>query len=78
MLTMCVHTCKTAQNYPVLDHFETLNWCENKVQDILCDSNYIKVDRQIATSAMHYAYGAQCCNGVLQKNWTDSRRKRYD
>ena len=46
---MCVHTCKSAQNHPVLDHLETLNWCENGVQDLLYDSNYIEVDSQIQT-----------------------------
>ena len=49
MLTMCVHTCKFAQNNLVLDRFETLNWCENGVQDLLCDSNYTEVDRQMQT-----------------------------
>ena len=41
---MCIHT--THKNITI-DHPEKLNWSENGVQDLLCESNYIDVDNQI-------------------------------
>ena len=41
---MCVHT--THKNITI-DCPEKLNWSENGVQDLLCESNYIDVDNQI-------------------------------
>ena len=44
MLTMCVHT---VQKNIIIDRPEKLNWSENGVQDLLCESNYIDVDHQV-------------------------------
>ena len=44
MSKMCVHT--THKNITI-DRPEKLNWSENGVQDLLCESNYINVDNQI-------------------------------
>ena len=44
MLKMCVHT---VQKNITIDRPEKLNWSENGIQDLLCESNYIVVDHQI-------------------------------
>ena len=44
MLKMCVHT---VQKNITIDHPEKLNWSENGIQDLLCESNYIDVDHKI-------------------------------
>ena len=44
VLKMCVHT---VQKNITIDRPEKLNWSENGIQDLLCESNYIEVDHQI-------------------------------
>ena len=41
---MCFHTI---HKNIAIDRPEKLNWSENGVQDLLCESNYIDVDNQI-------------------------------
>ena len=44
MFEMCVHS---ETNNPILEHPEKLNWSENRVQELLCESNYVDVNNQI-------------------------------
>ena len=41
---MCVHS---ETNNPILEHPEKLNWSENGVQELLCESNFVDMNNQI-------------------------------
>ena len=44
IVRMCVHQIL---NKPTLNRPEKLNWSENGIQDLLCESNYIDMDNKI-------------------------------
>ena len=44
MFEMCVHS---ETNNPILEHPKKLNWSENGVQELLCESNYVDMNNQI-------------------------------
>ena len=66
MLKMCVHT---AQKNITIDHLEKLNWSENGIQDLLCESNYIEVDHQIEADTNDLNIIHLNIRGINSKNY---------